>query len=106
MNESIVLRGARIVEQGVGIGPATTVAVEGDRIAAIGDAAATAAGHVVGIDGLRLVPGLIDLQVNGAGGHDTTDDPGSIWTVGEAIAGTGVTAFLPTIVTAPEGRID
>jgi N-acetylglucosamine-6-phosphate deacetylase len=106
MNESIVLRGARIVEPGAGIGPATTVAVEADRIAAIGDAAANAAGHVVDLDGLWLVPGLIDLQVNGAAGHDTTDDPGSIWAVGEAIAATGVTAFLPTIVTAPEGRTD
>jgi len=106
MNESIVLRGARIVEPGAGVGPATTVAVEADRIAAIGDAAGNAAGHVVDLDGLWLVPGLIDLQVNGAAGHDTTDDPGSIWAVGEAIAETGVTAFLPTIVTAPEGRID
>jgi N-acetylglucosamine-6-phosphate deacetylase len=105
MSDNIVLRGARIVEPGVGVGPATTVAVDSDRIAAIGDAAGNAAGHVVDLDGLWLVPGLIDLQVNGAAGHDTTDDPGSIWAVGEALAATGVTAFLPTIVTAPEGRI-
>ena len=51
-------------------------------------------------------PGLIDLQVNGAAGHDTTEEPGSIWAVGEAIAATGVTAFLPTVITAPAGRIE
>ena len=106
MSDNIVLRGARIVEPGVGVGPATTVAIESDRIAATGDAAGNAAGHVVDVDGLWLVPGLIDLQVNGAAGRDTTDDPGSIWAVGEALAATGVTAFLPTIVTAPAGRIE
>ena len=106
MSDNIVLRGARIVEPGVGVGPATTVAVEAGRIDAIGEAAGKGTGHVVDIEGLWLVPGLIDLQVNGAAGHDTTDDPGSIWAVGQAIAGTGVTAFVPTIVTAPAGRID
>jgi N-acetylglucosamine-6-phosphate deacetylase len=106
MTQNIVLRGARIVEPGVGVGPATTVAVEAGRIAAIGEAAGKGTGHVVDIDGLWLVPGLIDLQVNGAAGHDTTDDPVSIWAVGEAIAATGVTAFVPTIITAPEGRIE
>lgn len=106
MSEAIHLRSARIVEPGVGIGPPTTVALEGDRIAAIGEAAGEAGGQVVDLEGLWLAPGLIDIQVNGAAGHDTTDDPSSIWPVGEAIASTGVTAFLPTIVTAPDGRID
>ena len=106
MSDAIQLRGARVVEPGVGVGPPTTVTLEGDRIAAIGDGAGGAAGHIVDLDGMWLVPGLIDIQVNGAAGHDTTDDPSSIWAVGEAIAATGVTAFLPTIVTAPEGRIN
>ena len=103
MSDAIQLRGARVVEPGVGAGPPTTVTLEGDRIAAIGG---RAAGHAVDLDGMWLVPGLLDIQVNGAAGHDTTDDPSTIWAVGEAIAATGVTAFLPTIVTAPDGRID
>ena len=106
MTEIVLLGGARIVEPAVGVGPLTTVALESDRVAAIGDRAADSAGQVVDLEGLWLVPGLIDLQVNGAAGHDTTDDPSTIWAVGEAIAATGVTAFLPTIITAPEGRID
>ena len=105
MTEQVTLRGARIVEPGVGVGPPTDVALDGGRIAAVGDGGGQGA-HVVELDGLWLTPGLIDIQVNGAAGHDTTDDPPSIWAVGEAIAATGVTAFLPTIVTAPEGRID
>jgi N-acetylglucosamine-6-phosphate deacetylase len=106
MSDAIQLRGGRVVEPGVGAGPPTTVTLDGNRIAAIGDGAGGAAGHTVDLDGMWLVPGLIDIQVNGAAGHDTTDDPSTIWAVGEAIAATGVTAFLPTIVTAPEGRID
>jgi N-acetylglucosamine-6-phosphate deacetylase len=42
--------------------------------------------------------GLIDIQVNGAAGHDLTGDPGAIWKVGEALRGYGVDAYLPTLV--------
>jgi len=54
-------------------------------------------------DGLETVAaaGLIDLQVNGGWGHDFTSDPASIWEVGRHLPSTGVTTFLPTIVTAP-----
>jgi len=54
-------------------------------------------------DGAETVvaPGLIDLQVNGGWGHDFTGDPATIWEVGRHLPSTGVTTFLPTIVTAP-----
>ena len=42
--------------------------------------------------------GLIDLQVNGAAGHDLTADPEAVWAVGEALATHGVAAWLPTLV--------
>jgi N-acetylglucosamine-6-phosphate deacetylase len=45
--------------------------------------------------------GLIDIQVNGGWGNDFTGDPASIWEVGRRLPSTGVTTFLPTIVTAP-----
>lgn len=41
---------------------------------------------------------LIDLQVNGAGGHDLTSDPESLWAVGTVLRGFGVDAYLPTLV--------
>jgi len=50
---------------------------------------------------LILSPGFIDLQVNGGWGYDFTADPSSIWEVGARLPATGVTTFLPTIVTAP-----
>jgi len=52
-------------------------------------------------DGLIVAPGFIDLQLNGAFGCDFTTDPGSAWEVGLSLAATGVTAFLPTMVSAP-----
>ena len=51
-------------------------------------------------DGLIVAPGFIDLQVNGAFGCDFTTDPGSAWNVGPQLATTGVTAFLPTMVSS------
>jgi len=52
-----------------------------------------------------LFPGLIDLQINGAYGHDFTSDPFSIWQVGALLPEQGVTGFLPTIITSVPERI-
>ncbi|MBK8904340.1 MAG: N-acetylglucosamine-6-phosphate deacetylase [Anaerolineaceae bacterium] len=51
--------------------------------------------------GLHLVPGFIDLQLNGAIGLDFTTEPRGIWPVADYLPRTGVTSFLPTIITAP-----
>lgn len=56
---------------------------------------------VMDATGLHLVPGFIDLQLNGAIGLDFTTEPRSIWPVAAYLPRTGVTSFLPTIVTAP-----
>lgn len=56
-------------------------------------------------DGLTVAPGFIDIQVNGAHGHDFTQHPGSIWDVGSRLPEQGVTSFCPTIITSPPDRI-
>jgi N-acetylglucosamine-6-phosphate deacetylase len=48
-----------------------------------------------------VTPGFIDLQINGAFGHDFSENPETIWDVGEMLPRYGVTSFLPTIVTSP-----
>lgn len=48
-------------------------------------------------------PGLIDLQVNGAIGAEVGDDAEAIEGVSRWLAQTGVTAWLPTVVTADPG---
>lgn len=51
------------------------------------------------------LPGFIDLQLNGAFGHDITTDPETMWPIGERLLSQGVTAFLPTVVSSsPQQR--
>ncbi len=57
--------------------------------------------RVIDAAGLLLVPGFIDLQLNGAFGHDFTASPNTIWPVAAGLPRFGVTAFLPTIITSP-----
>ena len=48
-------------------------------------------------------PGFVDLQVNGFGGVDFLDaDADGYRRAGEALLETGVTAYLPTLITSPE----
>ena len=48
----------------------------------------------------------MDLQVNGFHGHDAPDGPAAISGISQCLPRTGVTAFLPTIISRPldEGR--
>lgn len=48
-----------------------------------------------------IVPGFIDLQLNGAYGLDFTTDGGTVAPVAARLPSTGTTAFLPTIITSP-----
>jgi N-acetylglucosamine-6-phosphate deacetylase len=65
----------------------------------------SAEGDRLDASGLTALPGFIDIQLNGGWGHDFTEDPASIWTVGARLPETGVTAFCPTIITSPPDRI-
>jgi len=52
------------------------------------------------------VPGFVDLQVNGFGGVDFLDaDSDGYRRAGEALLETGVTAYLPTLITSPEEQV-
>jgi N-acetylglucosamine-6-phosphate deacetylase len=83
--------------------PSSILVVDG-RIRALGTSAdETAPGDAATVDagGLIAAPGFIDLQVNGAAGDDLTANPESLRRVAAALPRYGVTAFQPTIVTAP-----
>jgi N-acetylglucosamine-6-phosphate deacetylase len=47
-----------------------------------------------------IVPGFIDLQINGAFGFDFAADPASAAQVAARLPATGVTAFLPTLISS------
>src|SRR5690606_5930060 len=75
------------------------------RVATAGALDAAAADEVVDVTGRIVAPGFVDLQLNGGWGHDFTHDPASIGEVARRLPSTGVTAFVPTIVTCvPERR--
>src|SRR5262249_16270351 len=64
-------------------------------------------GHVAGSPrrDVSRSGGVIDLQVNGAGGFDLTDSPERLWDVGAMLARFGATAFLPTLLSPPSSTL-
>lgn len=82
------------------------VAAEGGRITAVGHGRPPRRPDVALESGL-LVPGLVDLQVNGYYGVDlSAADPEGWAEVVRRLPETGVTSFLPTYITAPLPRLE
>ncbi|HSP92813.1 MAG TPA: N-acetylglucosamine-6-phosphate deacetylase [Vicinamibacterales bacterium] len=89
--------------------PRGSVVIDGSRIVAAGaagDVPVATGATVINAGGMILVPGFIDLQLNGAFGHDFTADPAAIWRVAAGLPRYGVTAFLPTIITSPREQVE
>lgn len=49
-----------------------------------------------------LMPGFVDLQVNGGFGVDIATEPGHVPELSERLLATGTTSYLPTLISAPE----
>jgi N-acetylglucosamine-6-phosphate deacetylase len=81
-----------------GVFLAGDVEIVDGRIAAVGVSSPSGRG--------LAVPGFVDLQVNGFGGVDFLDaDAEGYRRAGDALLETGVTAYLPTLITSPEAQI-
>lgn len=95
-----LITAGRVVAPSSDLVPGTVEVVDG-RIVSI-RTGASAGADVSAPDGI-LVPGFIDLQINGAGGVDflTAKTDADLLRVGRYLASTGVTAFAPTLITAP-----
>ena len=86
---------------GTGVLAPGYLAVSGGRIAEAGEGPPPAHPDLDLRTGV-LVPGLVDLQVNGYYGVDLADcDPEGWALVARRLPETGTTAFLPTFITAP-----
>ena len=74
--------------------------VEDARIAAIADKAPSGA-RIIDADGTLVIPGFIDLQVNGGGGvmFNSEPTPDGIARIARAHARFGTTKLLPTLIT-------
>jgi N-acetylglucosamine-6-phosphate deacetylase len=87
--------------------PPSRVLMVGGRMASIEAASTPRDAEIVVEDGW-LAPGLIDLQVNGAGGVDLTSaiaPEEALRHVARTLAAHGVTGFCPTVVSSPPERI-
>jgi N-acetylglucosamine-6-phosphate deacetylase len=74
------------------------VDVDDGRVAAVGLPSSSGRGIAV--------PGFVDLQVNGFGGSDFLDaDTAAYRRAGDALLETGVTAYLPTLITSTERQL-
>ncbi|GLY18782.1 N-acetylglucosamine-6-phosphate deacetylase [Kineosporia sp. NBRC 101677] len=93
--------GASVLDPVTGQSRRADVVLAEGRVVSVGSVSSpvTHSGEVLDATGLTLVPGLIDLQVNGAAGVDITADPEGLWRVAAALPRYGVTSFLPTLVT-------
>ncbi|MCC7397606.1 MAG: amidohydrolase family protein [Planctomycetes bacterium] len=79
------------------------LAASDGRLVAVDQAAPTP--QAVRLRG-TLLPGFVDLQVNGAGGAAVdTATPAALDTVARAVERGGAVAFLPTLITAPWPRL-
>ena len=86
---------AAVIEAGLVPGD---VEVENGMITRVGLAPARGGG--------LAAPGFVDLQVNGFAGVDFLEaDAAAYERAGARLLGTGVTAYLPTLITAPEERL-
>jgi N-acetylglucosamine-6-phosphate deacetylase len=87
---------------GEGIVSGQTLLLSGSRIEAVVDPkdSRCLGAQVVDLAGQMLLPGFIDVQVNGGGGVLFNDDPSpeSIRAIGEAHRRFGTTGFLPTLI--------
>jgi N-acetylglucosamine-6-phosphate deacetylase len=50
-----------------------------------------------------ILPGFVDLQVNGAFGIDVASESSRLPELSRALLSTGTTSYLPTVISSPEG---
>ncbi len=94
------MRSKTITGRDPSTGEPLEITIEDGRIRKISRAAAA--------DSAWLSPGFIDLQINGYLGSDLnsgTVDPGVVIELTRKMISTGVTTYLPTIITASEEKI-
>jgi N-acetylglucosamine-6-phosphate deacetylase len=86
-------------------GGTVEVIVNDTRIVAVERPNAERGGQVVDATGCSVLPGFVDLQVNGAVGVDLTTEPQRIGEVADFLVQCGVTSFMPTVISSSASTI-
>ncbi len=76
--------------------------IAGDRIAEVRRGSVD--GTPPDLQAVFVAPGLIDLQVNGGFGVEVGEDPEAIRCLADRLPASGVTSFLPTVITSPKAH--
>lgn len=98
----VALRGRLVTDYEVW--PEAVVLIEGGSVRDVGrdESLLVEADEVHDYGDSLLVPGFVDLQVNGAFGVDVASAPEHLPNLSESLLSTGTTAYLPTIISSPE----
>jgi N-acetylglucosamine-6-phosphate deacetylase len=103
--EPLLIEGAALVTP-EGTRRGLSLLLEGTRIKRIvarEEGVLTHAGRTLSLNNHTLFPGFIDIHTHGAMGVDVlTAEPSDLLRVAQYLAGGGVTAWLPTLVPAPD----
>src|SRR5215204_7162905 len=99
----VALRGRVVTDYEVW--PDGTVLLEDSSVADVSpDDSLVADAHEVHYYGEALIlPGFIDLQVNGAFGIDVASESDRLPELSGALLSTGTTSYVPTVISSPEG---
>jgi N-acetylglucosamine-6-phosphate deacetylase len=82
--------------------PEGSVLLEGGHIRVVSPDDSLPADEVHEYEDSLLLPGFVDLQVNGAFGVDVATEPSRVSELSEKLLSTGTTTYLPTVISSPE----
>ncbi len=81
------------------------VTIEGSTISSVGVERGSRPVGFLDATGCSVLPGFVDLQVNGAVGVDLTSEPERIGEVAAFLVQCGVTSFMPTLISSAVSQI-
>lgn len=104
MSKTALVNGTVVTPAGIRSDLAVVIA--DGRILSVGDAIPSDA-QIRDLEGRHLLPGFIDLQVNGGGGKLFNDDPAvdTLRTIASAHRRFGTTGLLPTLISDSRAKI-
>lgn len=87
--------------------PDTRIRLTGETVSAVGpDLSPASCEAILDVEGQYILPGFVDVHIHGSRGHDVMRGRSDVLEMARDLAGWGVSAFLPTTMTAsPEATV-